>query len=281
MKNIDIKTVKGFGDEWERFDQSLLPLEEQKRIFEMYFAIFPWSAFSPNAVGFDLGCGSGRWAKLVAPRVGCLHCIDPSVALEVAKRNLVDNNNCVFHLASVDSIPLADASMDFGYSLGVLHHVPDTKAAIASCVKKLKPGAPFLVYLYYAFDNRPIWFRAIWKLSDIFRYVISRLPYGIRYVMSQLIACVVYFPLAKLGLFLEKCGMDVKNLPLSPYKNCSFYTMRTDALDRFGTRLEQRFTRNQIREMMERAGLERIEFGATLPYWSAVGYRVSADEENQ
>jgi ubiquinone/menaquinone biosynthesis C-methylase UbiE len=277
MKNVDVKTVCGFGDEWERFDQSSLPPEEHRRIFEMYFAIFPWGSLPPNAVGFDLGCGSGRWAKLVAPRVGHLHCIDPSVALEVAKRNLVDNNNCEFHLTSVDSIPLPDASMDFGYSLGVLHHVPDTQSAIVSCVNKLKPGAPFLVYLYYAFDNRPMWFRAIWKLSDILRYVISRLPYGLRYWVSQIIAGVVYYPLAKLALWLEKVGIDVKNVPLSPYRNCSFYTMRTDALDRFGTRLEQRFTRKQIKKMMERAGLERIEFAPNLPYWSAVGYRASMD----
>jgi hypothetical protein len=45
--------------------------------------------------------------------------------------------------------------MDFGYSLGVLHHLPDPRAGLAACVTKLKPGAPMLVYIYYAFDNRP------------------------------------------------------------------------------------------------------------------------------
>jgi hypothetical protein len=51
--------------------------------------------------------------------------------------------------------------------------------------------------------------------------------------------------------------------------------MQTDALDRFGTRLEQRFTAKQIRQMMESAGLERVEF-ATTAFWSAVGYRKAA-----
>ena len=68
-------------------------------------------------------------------------------------------SNCEFHCASVDAIPLPDDSADFGYSLGVLHHVPDTQKGILECVRKLKPGAPFLLYLYYAFDNRPWWFR--------------------------------------------------------------------------------------------------------------------------
>jgi hypothetical protein len=52
--------------------------------------------------------------------------------------------------------------------------------------------------------------------------------------------------------------------------------MRTDALDRFGTRLEKRFTTKQIRDMMERAGLEDIVFSQTVPYWCAVGRKSAA-----
>jgi len=272
-KNIDEPTVAGFGDEWERFDQSALLPEEHQRVFDAYFSVFPWGKLNPDAVGFDLGCGSGRWAKLVSPRVGRLHCIDPSSALEVAKRNLADNLNCEFHSANVDDIPLNDGSMDFGYSLGVLHHIPDTQSAIIACVKKLKPGAPFLVYLYYAFDNKPRWFREIWKLSEVLRYGISRLPYGLRYFVSQVIAGLIYYPLAKLASLLEKLGLDVSNIPLSAYRHLTFYSMRTDALDRFGTRLEQRFTKCQIQKMMEIAGLGDVTFSDNLPFWCAVGVR--------
>ena len=153
--NIDTRVVDAFGEEWSRFDQSKLAGEEYESLFEAYFGIFPWSSLPPNAEGFDLGSGSGRWARGVAPRVGKIHCIDASGrALNVARRNLASQRNVEFHHASVDSIPLPDSSMDFGYSLGVLHHVPDTAEGIRSAVAKLKPGAPFLLYLYYAFDNR-------------------------------------------------------------------------------------------------------------------------------
>ncbi len=175
-------------------------------------------------------------------------------------------------------MPIEDSSMDFGYSLGVLHHVPDTQAGIAACVKKLKPGAPFLVYLYYAFDNRPWWFRAIWRLSDVLRTMVSRFPHGLRYFSSQFLALLVYLPLARFSWVMEKAGIDVSNFPLSAYRNLSFYTMRTDALDRFGTRLEQRFSHEQIKSMMEQAGLERVEFSASEPFWCAVGYRRLRDK---
>jgi hypothetical protein len=95
LKNLDVKTVEGFGDEWSRFDQTGMSDEDTNQLFEGYFSVFPWGKLPMNAVGFDLGCGSGRWAKLVAPRVGKLHCIDPSVAIEVARRNLNSLINCV------------------------------------------------------------------------------------------------------------------------------------------------------------------------------------------
>lgn len=272
-QNVDHKTVEGFGDEWTRFDQSELLESERATIFEMYFGIFPWADLPPQSQGFDLGCGSGRWAQLVAPRVGHLHCIDPSVALEVARRNLAGQPNCSFHRATVDAIPLPDASMDFGYSLGVLHHVPDTEAGIKACAEKLKPGAPLLLYIYYAFDNRPWWFYPLWKLSYGVRGAVSRLPSALRYWVCQLLALVVYYPLARTALLLERLGVNVANFPLSAYRARTFYGMRSDALDRFGTRLEQRFTKAEITGMMQRSGLERIVFAPGVPFWTAVGYR--------
>lgn len=270
--NIDPATVEGFGDEWARFDQTGMSHTDTRRLFDRYFSIFPWDSLPAGSIGFDLGCGSGRWARLVAPRVGTLHCIDPSTAIDIARRVLSSHDNCVFHQASAETIPLKDRSMDFGYSLGVLHHVPDTPAALASCVAKLKPGAPFLIYLYYAFDNRPLWFRLIWKLSDWVRRVVSRLPHGLRFIVSQIIAGAIYWPLARIAKIAERLGVDVRNYPLAPYRHCGFYVMRTDALDRFGTRLEKRFTKFEIRTMMEGAGLENIEFNEKEQFWCALGY---------
>lgn len=270
--NIDQKTVDGFGEEWAAFDQSDLPPEEHRRIFDDYFSEFPFADLPADAQGFDLGCGSGRWADLMADRVGHLHCIDPSdKALAVARAKLTRHANVTFHHAGVDSIPLADDSQDFGYSLGVLHHIPDTEAALSDCVTKLKPGAPFLVYLYYSFDNKPLWFRSIWAASDQVRKVVARLPFGARKAATTMLAATVYWPLTRVALAGEKLGMNVENLPLAPYRHYSFYTMKTDALDRFGTRLEQRFSRAQIAAMMARCGLTAITFRDGVPYWVACG----------
>ncbi len=272
-ENVNQKVISGFGDEWERFNQKSLNNFEKNLLFERYFKIFPWSKLKNTAIGFDLGCGSGRWASLVAPRVGKLICIDPSSAIEVAKENLKNLDNCDFQQNSIDDMIIEDCSMDFGYSLGVLHHVPNTKQALKKCISKLKPGAPFLLYLYYAFDNRPIWYRWLWYLSDGLRFLISRSPNTIRYILSQFFAVTLYFPISRFCKFASFIGINVKNWPLNTYRDLSFYTMRTDALDRFGTRLEQRFSKKQINFMMLESGLIDIKFSNSEPYWCAVGFK--------
>ena len=139
------------------------------------------------------------------------------------------------------TIPLPPQSLDFAFSLGVLHHVPDTEAAIAAIADKLKPNAPFLVYLYYALDNRPIWYRLLWRITDLARFVVSRLPHPLRLVISQIVAALIYWPLARVARFVSRRGRSASALPLSYYADKSFYVMRTDAYDRFCTRLEKRF----------------------------------------
>ena len=133
MGNWTLETIA-----WDRFDAgSVFLLEYLPRLL---------TGDHSKQRALDLGCGSGRWAAGVVDRVGTLNCVDPSAkALAVCQKRLGAKPNARFHHASVDAIPLAEASQDFGYSLGVLHHIPDTAAAMADCVRKLKPGAPFLV----------------------------------------------------------------------------------------------------------------------------------------
>lgn len=266
--NCDLQTVKGFGEEWSCFTQRELDQQSRGKIFSDYFSIFPWEILPAGAVGADVGCGSGRWAQLVAPRVGCLHLIDASEeALRVARENLLGATNVEFHHASVDALPFEDGYLDFAYSLGVLHHVPDTPAAIRQICQKLKPGAPLLLYLYYAFDNRGPGYRYLWKLSDALRRMVARLPFILRYPISQVLAGGVYWPLARTARLLEYMKLLPEAWPLAYYRDKPFYVMRTDALDRFGTRLEQRFSRDEITRMLEDAEMDGVRFSESAPFW--------------
>lgn len=262
--NIDRATVNGFGEEWSKFTQHALSDRERAEVFAKYFSLMNWTKKPSKAL--DMGCGSGRWDVLVAPFVRELVAVDASpLALGVAKQN-VHAPNVTFVECTPESLPFPDGYFDLIFSLGVLHHMPDTRAAIQSLARKLAPGGILLLYLYYAFDNRPAWFRAIWRTSDLLRRCISRLPFSLRYVASQIIAITVYWPLARIAKYLPVPD----SWPLKFYADRSFYFMRTDALDRFGTKLEQRFTKRQIIAMLDGADLKDIRFSDSPPHWVCV-----------
>jgi SAM-dependent methyltransferase len=265
--NLDLATVKGFGQEWSTFTQHALSDSERQELFSKYFRLIEWSKRPRRCL--DMGCGSGRWAVLVAPLVDELVAADASrEALEVARRN-VQAGNVSFVEASPESLPFPDGHFDLIFSLGVLHHLPDTAGAIHSLARKLRPGGTLLLYLYYAFDTSPAWFRALWKVTDLVRWLISRAPFPLRYGLSQIIAVLVYWPWARAAKYLPVPD----SWPLKFYACRSFYCMRTDALDRFGTRLEKRFTRPEIAAMLNSAGLAGIRFSDAAPYWVCTAIR--------
>jgi hypothetical protein len=115
--------------------------------------------------------------------------------------------------------------------------------------------------------------RSLWALSNGVRLVVSRLPHRMRFIVSDAIAAMVYWPLVRLSALLARFRSANQSLPLSWYADKSFYVMRTDAYDRFCTRLEKRFTRGQIEQMLECGGFEEIRFSDSPPYWCAVGIK--------
>jgi len=271
--NKDEKVIEEFGEEWARYSYDNIDEEKLYENFQQYFGVFPWQLISDRSEGFDMGCGSGRWAKFVAPKVKMLNCIEPSKAIEVAKKNLRSCSNVNFFQESTDTCLIESSSQDFGYCLGVLHHVPNTQEAISDCARLLKPNAPFLLYLYYNLENEPLWFKAIWKASDYIRKSISKLPSGPKKLSCEVIALLIYLPLSRTALAIEKIGFDVSNIPLSDYRRKPYYQLRNDALDRFGTRLEQRFSREEIKNMLKTSGFDRIEFSENTPFWCCVAYK--------
>jgi SAM-dependent methyltransferase len=189
--------------------------------------------------------------------------------MSVARKNLSRFNNVSYIAESIGGLSMPEGLLDVAYSLGVIHHIPDPELALRDVRATLKPGGIFLGYLYYAFDNRPFWFKAIWRASDKIRSWVSPLPASRKRRVTDTVAALVYWPLARTSRLLSRLGVPVVQVPLSQYSDKSFYVMRNDALDRLGTPLEHRFTRTQIAEMLLRAGFDTstLMFSESEPFW--------------
>jgi ubiquinone/menaquinone biosynthesis C-methylase UbiE len=273
-ENIDAGVVNDFSEEWKKFavhnDESVRELRKE------YFDIIDETIVNKNTYMIDIGCGSGRWTDYFVDKAGFIEAVDPSDAILVADKMLGAKGNVRSTKASVDTIPWNDETFDFGMSIGVLHHIPDTKLALINCVKKIKRGGYFYVYLYYRFDNRGMIFKTIFHISDGLRKIISRMPQGLKRFTCDMLAVLIYWPLSKFAGLLHRLKLHslAKKIPLEPYYNKPFYNLRNDCLDRFGTKLEQRFLKREIEVMMQEAGLTEIKFGEKSAFWHAIGKKL-------
>ena len=269
--NIDMEVVKAFGEEWNKFHR--FSKKTIEKICAEYFDIIDERIVNKDTYMIDIGCGSGRWSEYFLDKAGFVEAIDPSDAVFAADELLGTSDKVRITRASINTLPWPDETFDFGMSVGVLHHIPNTQQALDECVRKIKKGGHFYVYLYYKFDNRGFLFKSLFYCSDLVRRVVSKMPSFLKKGICDVLAVFAYMPfvlLARLffALGLKKLGNRV---PLSAYANKDFYVIRNDSLDRFGTRLEQRFTKEEITVMMQRAGLTDIRFGNDAAFWHAVG----------
>lgn len=273
-KNIGDKVIRDFGAEWSRF--TYLEKDDMSKLAAqacLYFA--PVRGFleasSNKLVIADFGAGSGRWSEFLLPHASTLIAVEPSGgAFKTLMHRFKNNRKVILMNQRIEDCEIMDSSVDLAVSLGVLHHILDPVSAMKAIHAKLKPNGQFLCYLYYNFENRNFTYRVLWKLSNYLRLAISRFPIWLKIYMCDLIAVFVYFPAARFAKLLGFFGIETKGLPLSHYINLPFKVMRNDALDRFGTRLERRFSRKEIQCLLSEAGFdpEKILFSDNEPYWT-------------
>ncbi len=272
-KNFNQEVIDSFGHEWAAFDYAESETDDALDFqFLAYCTPIDLTQFnSKSSVAADFGAGSGRWASRLLPHFSLVYALEPSDgANNVLKNKFSKESRMTILQETVGANSIPAGSLDLAMSLGVLHHIPDTGLALKDVASKIKSGGVFLCYLYYKLENKPFYYRGLFWASNSLRWVISRLPYAIRKLIARFIAGAVYLPLARTSKLLGSNGKDISNFPLHHYANMPFVMLQNDALDRFGTRLEQRFSKKEIVEMLGNAGfdLSTLKFSDVEPFWT-------------
>lgn len=272
-ENVDQEVIISFGHEWEVFDYAETETDDALNAqFLAYSSPIDLGQFNSSAsVAADFGAGSGRWTSRLLPYFSTVYSLEPSEgASKVLKKKFASEVRVKILQETVGANSIPSKSLDLAMSLGVLHHIPDTGLAIRDVSSKIKSGGYFLCYLYYNLENKPFFYRGLFWASNSLRWVISRMPYAMRRLIARLIAGAIYLPLARTSKILGIRGKDVSNFPLHHYADMPFVMLQNDALDRFGTRLEQRFSKKEITLMLENAGfdLTTLKFSGVEPFWT-------------
>ena len=255
-----------FGEEWKEFSQ-ILP--EHETDFHLYFDLVDLEGLKNDRV-CDLGCGSGRRSYFLKDHYRELILVDFSDAIFVARKNLEGFPNTLFFMADIHKLPFRENFADLIFSLGVLHHLP------TDCmdeVRRLKPFAKrVLIYLYYALDNRPFYFRLMLKAVTALRLVLATIKSAaFRNAFTWFGAVTMYYPFVILGKLLKPFGL-AKHVPLyEGYYDKGMTHIRQDVYDRFFTAIEQRVSRKQIYGLKDT--YSEVTISDQTPYWHFLLHR--------
>jgi len=172
------KYVDSFSFEWNTFHDVQMDIlnntDESDKTFRYKTGWKPEDM--KGKLILDIGIGAGRFADIVSGWGGEVVGIDLSFAVEAAFKNVGKRPNVHIIQADIFNLPFKNEVFDHMYSIGVLHHTPDTKKAFKSVVPFLKKGGEFAVFIYEkGFYHR---------YSDIWRKVTVRLPLRVMYVLS-------------------------------------------------------------------------------------------------
>jgi len=150
------KTARTFSDKWRKFKTYGLESAHADFLLDWYckkFALPNRDALidfyhSRDRV-LEVGPGSGFNTRFIASHCrGEVYALDVSDAAFTTFENTRDLPNCTIVQADLMASPFADEYFDLIIADGVLHHTPDTRAAVHALYRKVKPGGQLFFYVY-------------------------------------------------------------------------------------------------------------------------------------
>jgi SAM-dependent methyltransferase len=260
------RTQASFGYEWSVFNDWSLSGEVN---FQDYFGGLDLESLRDGVV-LDAGCGMGRHARQVAPYAGRLVAADFSAAIEQAARNTATQPNVLCIQADILHLPLADGSIDFAYSMGVLHHLADTRAALASLARKVRPGGRVRIYLYWKLHG---WRGLLLKVATALRVVTTRLPFHALRLFCWLLSLALWAGVVMPYRALSRLGVRThESFPLFVYTKYPFRILYNDQFDRLSAPIERRFDADEVKALLESVGLTDVTVVARFG-WIADGVK--------
>jgi SAM-dependent methyltransferase len=238
-----------FGDQWNWFSKVQLDRQATGQR-ESYETFVDKTGVRPEQLEgktvLDVGCGMGRFADVVSAAGARVVGFDLSRAVDAAQENLGQRENVAIVQADVFALPFRPEAFDFVYSIGVLHHTPDTRAAFDCLPRLLKPGGTLAIWVYSG--ERAA--RRYTRISDLYRRWTTKMDRD-----RLLRVCRRLEPLGR--FYRTRVGrLFIPLLPVSAHPDPEWRVL--DTFDWYSPRYQWKHTWAEVEGWFREAGLAGI-----------------------
>jgi 2-polyprenyl-3-methyl-5-hydroxy-6-metoxy-1,4-benzoquinol methylase/uncharacterized protein YbaR (Trm112 family) len=253
-------TRESFGFEWLRHQVTRFP--ENLEFFRRSLGIEP--AELAGKLVLDAGCGMGRFLEVAASGGAEVVGLDLSRAVERAQRETRHRSRVHFVQGDIFRPPFARESFDVIYSIGVLHHTPDTRRAFEALVPLLKPGGRIAIWVYRTFQpevpvgvHKRLFERLSEWTSDATRALTTRMPHELLHLLC--------YGAAPTGWLMRQVRRwrptryALAPLLLLPVSEHADWRVRVcDTFDWLSPKYQWKHTSREVREWFAAAGLTGV-----------------------
>jgi SAM-dependent methyltransferase len=248
---VDAEAYSGsFGFQWTRFARTQLDSANLTHLSRDTFVEKTGWALDDlrGQCVLDAGCGMGRFAEIAAEAGADVHGVDLSRAVDAAAANLGHRPNVRIYQADILNLPFVPGSFDRIYSIGVLHHTPDTRRAFMALVPLLKPGGHLSVWVYTAR------LRTTMAASELWRGVTSRLPQRLLYYLSAVAIPLYHVHRIPLVGWASRVVLPTTMDPRPDWRWAGTF-------DWYSPKYQWKHTADEVRQWFAEAGLTDVRVG--------------------
>lgn len=261
------ETVSDFDKQWTTFQRQKGFYADEDLFFSYFKDLLSKDDLRDKIVA-EIGCGNGRFIKIISHYVRKIVGFEPSGAVEVAKKYCNNCSNVSFYKKDVYNIEEQN-EFDSVFCLGVLHHLPRPSQALEKMATMLKPNG--LVYIWvYGKENNGLYLAIFKPLMRI----TSRFPHHLLNIVSFCLAIILrlYIIIVHILIFFP---WPMKAYVLNVLKKLDFFSLKLVIYDQLNPKIGNYYSKEEICNLVKSAGFKNIETYHRHGYsWSIKARRI-------